>query len=118
MFGRNPLSAVGDHELSIVGGTGVFRLARGIATVRTYLDFDATGYAVFNYTLLLGHVDEPAGAAPSEGKIAMVQAAGGIFAGSTASCITTPLDTIKTRLQVMGHEKKQTIREVVKKFVC
>ncbi|XP_073121892.1 dirigent protein 22-like [Henckelia pumila] len=51
MFGRNPLTAVGDRELSIVGGTGVFRLARGIATVRTYLDFDATGYAVFNYTL-------------------------------------------------------------------
>ncbi|XP_073119216.1 uncharacterized protein [Henckelia pumila] len=63
---------------------------------------------------LLGHIDEPAGAAPSEGKIVMVQAAGGIFAGSTASCITTPLDTIKTRLQVMGHEKKPTVREVVK----
>lgn len=30
----------------------------------------------------------------------LVQAAGGIFAGATASCITTPLDTIKTRLQV------------------
>ncbi|XP_073305808.1 dirigent protein 22-like [Primulina huaijiensis] len=51
MFGRNPLSAAGDRELSIVGGTGVFRLARGIATVRTYLDFDATGHGVFNYTL-------------------------------------------------------------------
>lgn len=38
--------------------------------------------------------------APSEGKIMLVQAAGGIIAGATASCITTPLDTIKTRLQV------------------
>lgn len=35
----------------------------------------------------------------SEGKIVAVQAAGGILAGATASCITTPLDTIKTRLQ-------------------
>lgn len=37
---------------------------------------------------------------PSLGKIVGVQAAGGIVAGATASCITTPLDTIKTRLQV------------------
>lgn len=38
--------------------------------------------------------------APSLGKIVGVQAAGGVAAGATASCITTPLDTIKTRLQV------------------
>lgn len=38
--------------------------------------------------------------APTEGKIMLVQAAGGIIAGATAACITTPLDTIKTRLQV------------------
>ncbi|KAL2896083.1 Mitochondrial thiamine diphosphate carrier 1 [Bienertia sinuspersici] len=38
--------------------------------------------------------------APSLGKIVSVQAAGGVVAGATASCITTPLDTIKTRLQV------------------
>lgn len=39
--------------------------------------------------------------APSQWKIASVQATGGIVAGATASCITTPLDTIKTRLQVL-----------------
>lgn len=32
-----------------------------------------------------------------------VQAAGGIIAGATASCITTPFDTIKTRLQVPSN---------------
>jgi len=37
---------------------------------------------------------------PSLPKIILVQATGGIIAGATASCITTPLDTIKTRLQV------------------
>lgn len=37
---------------------------------------------------------------PSLPKIVLVQATGGIIAGATASCITTPLDTIKTRLQV------------------
>ncbi|KAI8006935.1 Mitochondrial substrate carrier family protein E [Camellia lanceoleosa] len=45
-------------------------------------------------------------------------ATGGIFAGATASCITMPLDTMKTRLQVMGHEKKHTVREVVKGLVA
>ncbi|CAL5324934.1 unnamed protein product [Camellia sinensis] len=56
--------------------------------------------------------------APSLWTIVSVQAAGGIFTGATASCITTPLDTIKTRLQVMGHEKKLTVREVVKGLVA
>lgn len=37
---------------------------------------------------------------PSVLKIMLVQAAGGVIAGATASCITTPFDTIKTRLQV------------------
>lgn len=39
-------------------------------------------------------------ATPSLAKIVLVQAGGGLIAGATASCITTPLDTIKTRLQV------------------
>ena len=37
---------------------------------------------------------------PSLPKIIFAQATGGIIAGATASCITNPLDTIKTRLQV------------------
>lgn len=37
---------------------------------------------------------------PSQGAIVSVQATGAIIAGATASCVTTPLDTIKTRLQV------------------
>lgn len=37
---------------------------------------------------------------PSVQKIMLVQATGGIIAGAAASCITNPLDTIKTRLQV------------------
>jgi solute carrier family 25 protein 44 len=49
---------------------------------------------------LLGQGTDREGAAPSESTIMLVQATGGIIAGATASCITTPLDTIKTRLQV------------------
>ncbi|KAJ1376123.1 Mitochondrial carrier protein, partial [Sesbania bispinosa] len=54
---------------------------------------------------------------PSLSKIILAQAAGGIIAGATASCITTPLDTIKTRLQVMGHEKRITVKQVVKDLI-
>ncbi|GAB4844666.1 hypothetical protein Ancab_038068, partial [Ancistrocladus abbreviatus] len=38
-------------------------------------------------------------AAPSIWKIVLVQGASGVVASATASCITTPLDTVKTRLQ-------------------
>ncbi|KAI4346710.1 hypothetical protein L6164_007583 [Bauhinia variegata] len=54
---------------------------------------------------------------PSVQKIMLVQASGGIIAGATASCITTPLDTIKTRLQVMGHEKRSSIKQVVQDLI-
>ncbi|XP_075524523.1 dirigent protein 22-like [Primulina tabacum] len=50
VFGRNPILNAA-RELSIVGGTGVFRLARGVAVSTTYMDFNATGYAIFKYTL-------------------------------------------------------------------
>ncbi|KAE8701932.1 BAG family molecular chaperone regulator 8 [Hibiscus syriacus] len=56
--------------------------------------------------------------APSTWTIVSVQAAGGIIAGTTASCITTPLDNIKTRLQVMGHEKRHSTRQVVKSLIA
>ena len=49
---------------------------------------------------LLGQGTDSEEAAPSKSTIMLVQATGGIIAGATASCITTPLDTIKTRLQV------------------
>nr|AFK36496.1 unknown [Medicago truncatula] len=47
----------------------------------------------------------------------LVQAAGGIIAGATASCITTPLDTIKTRLQVMGNDNRSSIKQVAKDLI-
>lgn len=57
---------------------------------------------------------------PSLREIVCVQGAGGVVAGATASCITTPLDTIKTRLQVqvMGQVKRQNAAEIVKKLVA
>ncbi|XP_004491890.1 uncharacterized protein [Cicer arietinum] len=57
------------------------------------------------------------GDTPSVQKIVLVQAAGGIIAGASASCITTPLDTIKTRLQVMGHDSRSSIKQVTKDLI-
>jgi len=48
----------------------------------------------------LGHDTKYDEHTPSLQKIMLVQAVGGIIAGASSSCITTPLDTIKTRLQV------------------
>ncbi|KAL2523005.1 Mitochondrial substrate carrier family protein [Forsythia ovata] len=53
-----------------------------------------------------------------KGPLSWLQAGGGIFAGATASCITTPLDTIKTRLQVTGLEIRPTARQVVKNLMA
>ncbi|GKU97404.1 hypothetical protein SLEP1_g10553 [Rubroshorea leprosula] len=57
-------------------------------------------------------------APPSQLTIVSVQAVGGIIAGATASCVTTPLDTVKTRLLVMGHEKRPSTMQVVKTLIA
>ncbi|CDP02337.1 unnamed protein product [Coffea canephora] len=84
---------------------GVRGLYRGFGlSIMTYSPSSAVWWASYGSSQrfiwrLLGQGSEHVGQAPSQGTIVMVQAAGGIFAGATASCITTPLDTIKTRLQ-------------------
>ncbi|XVE78558.1 hypothetical protein DITRI_Ditri13aG0155300 [Diplodiscus trichospermus] len=66
----------------------------------------------------LGHGTDLKEAAPNPRTIVAVQPAGGIISGATASCVTTPLDTIKTRLQVMGHDKRPSTRNVVKNLIA
>ncbi|CAL5369775.1 unnamed protein product [Camellia sinensis] len=98
-------------------------LYRGFGlSVMTYSPSSAVWWASYSSSqrliLFLGHGStEHEESAPSLWTIVSVQAAGGIFSGATASCITTPLDTIKTRLQVMGPKKKHTLREVVKVLI-
>uniref|UniRef100_A0A161ZPP2 Mitochondrial carrier protein n=1 Tax=Daucus carota subsp. sativus TaxID=79200 RepID=A0A161ZPP2_DAUCS len=65
-----------------------------------------------------GHGSESDSPPPSQWEIMSVQTGGGIFAGATASCITTPLDTIKTRLQVMGNERRPTTKQVIKQLIA
>ncbi|BFG26496.1 hypothetical protein CerSpe_127700 [Prunus speciosa] len=113
-----------DVARKVIKSDGIRGLYRGFGlSVMTYSPSSAVWWASYGssqrliWSSFLGHGSGSHEAVPGVGKIVLVQAAGGIVAGATASCITTPLDTIKTRLQVMGHEKRPTAREVVKGLI-
>ncbi|XP_058228347.1 uncharacterized protein LOC131336496 isoform X2 [Rhododendron vialii] len=112
-----------DVVRKVLKADGVRGLYRGFGlSVMTYSPSSAVWWASYGSSQrliwsFLGHDSVHDKPAPNTWTIVGVQAAGGIFAGATASCITTPLDTIKTRLQVMGHEKRHTVRQVVKGLV-
>ncbi|KAF7134837.1 hypothetical protein RHSIM_Rhsim08G0076000 [Rhododendron simsii] len=112
-----------DVVRKVLKADGFRGLYRGFGlSVMTYSPSSAVWWASYGSSQrliwsFLGHDSVLEKPAPNTWTIVGVQAAGGIFAGATASCITTPLDTIKTRLQVMGHEKRHTVRQVVKGLV-
>ncbi|CAA3012346.1 solute carrier family 25 member 44 [Olea europaea subsp. europaea] len=113
-----------DVARKILKSDGIRGFYRGFGlSVMTYSPSSAVWWASYGSSQrliwsLLGYGTEHDGPAPTQGTIMLVQAGGGIFAGATASCITTPLDTIKTRLQVIGNEKRPTARQVVKKLMA
>ncbi|KAI3452195.1 hypothetical protein Pfo_008860 [Paulownia fortunei] len=113
-----------DVARKVIKSDGIRGLYRGFGlSIMTYSPSSAVWWASYGASQrviwrLLDHGTEGYGTASSEGKIVLVQAAGGIFAGAMASCITTPLDTVKTRLQVMGHAKRPTARQVVKNLIA
>lgn len=43
---------------------------------------------------------------PSTAEVVLVQALGGVIAGASSSIATTPMDTVKTRLQVCGLRQR------------
>uniref|UniRef100_A0A2P2KAK9 Solute carrier family 25 member 44 isoform X2 n=1 Tax=Rhizophora mucronata TaxID=61149 RepID=A0A2P2KAK9_RHIMU len=95
-----------DVARQVIKSDGIRGLYRGFGlSVMTYSPSSAVWWASYGSSQrviwrLLGHDTELEDSPPSQFKIMLVQATGGIIAGATASCITTPLDTIKTRLQV------------------
>ncbi|CAI9765457.1 unnamed protein product [Fraxinus pennsylvanica] len=56
MLGRNPLDNQ-YRELAIVGGTGVFRMARGYAITNTYSYDVETSHGVLEYNIYVAYVD-------------------------------------------------------------
>lgn len=106
-----------DVARKIIRSDGIRGLYRGFGlSVITYSPSSAVWWASYGSSqrFIWRFLDE---SSPSLPKIMCVQASGGIIAGATASCITTPLDTIKTRLQVMGHENKSSVKQVVKDLI-
>jgi solute carrier family 25 protein 44 len=113
-----------DVVRKVVKSDGIRGLYRGFSlSVMTYSPSSAVWWASYGSSQrviwkYLGHGPDSKEELPSQMRIVCVQGAGGIFAGAAASCITTPLDTIKTRLQVMGHDKRPSARQVVKKLIA
>ncbi|KAK1262779.1 hypothetical protein QJS04_geneDACA001156 [Acorus gramineus] len=54
VFSRNPLSQT-NREVAVVGGRGVFRMARGFAKLKTYFFNTTTGNAIVEYTVYVLH---------------------------------------------------------------
>lgn len=112
-----------DVARKILRSDGIRGLYRGFGlSVVTYSPSSAVWWASYGSSqrFIWRHLDQGGKydeASPSVQKIMLVQAAGGIIAGATASCITTPLDTIKTRLQVMGNDNSSSIKQVAKDLI-
>ncbi|URD97662.1 Solute carrier family 25 member [Musa troglodytarum] len=112
-----------DVARKIIKSDGIRGLYRGFGlSVMTYSPSSAVWWASYGSSQrviwrLLGHGNDKENV-PSQSKIVCVQASGGIIAGAVASCVTTPLDTIKTRLQVMDNMQKQNVRQVIKRLIA
>ncbi|XP_062212446.1 uncharacterized protein LOC133913334 [Phragmites australis] len=111
-----------DVARKIIKADGIKGLYRGFGlSVMTYAPSSAVWWASYGSSQriiwrALGHFHDKEDA-PSQLKIVGVQATGGVIAGAVTSFVTTPIDTIKTRLQVMDNQKLKAT-EVVKRLVA
>lgn len=71
-----------------------------MVAVSSVSEFSTSQYSIsrFHWSRSLGYKDEME--KPSHTEMVTVQATAGLLAGACSSIITTPVDTVKTRLQV------------------
>ncbi|XP_064962086.1 uncharacterized protein LOC135636537 isoform X5 [Musa acuminata AAA Group] len=107
----------------IIKSDGVWGLYRGFGlSVMTYPPSSAVWWASYGSSQhiiwkLLGCGNEKKNVS-SQWNIVCAQAASGVVAGAVTSCVTTPLDTIKTRLQVMDTTEKRDVGQVMKRLIA
>jgi len=112
-----------DVARKVIKADGIRGLYRGFGlSVMTYAPSSAVWWASYGSSQriiwsALGHWKNKE-EAPSQMKIVGVQASGGVIAGAVTSFVTTPIDTIKTRLQVMDNENKPKAGQVVKRLIA
>ncbi|KAF9591556.1 hypothetical protein IFM89_004610 [Coptis chinensis] len=113
-----------DVARKIVKTDGIRGLYRGFGlSVMTYSPSSAVWWATYGSSQrviwrLLDRAAEQKEPFFGDWTVVLVQASGGIAAGAVASCVTTPLDTIKTRLQVMGHGNRENLVTSCEKINC
>ncbi|KAK8940693.1 hypothetical protein KSP39_PZI010396 [Platanthera zijinensis] len=112
-----------DVARKIMKADGIRGFYRGFGlSAMTYGPSNAVWWATYGSSQniiwnLLGRNSEREESVPSVWKLVFVQATGGVISGAMASCVTTPLDTIKTRLQVMDIKQRQATRQIVKNLI-
>eukprot|EP00252_Welwitschia_mirabilis_P004628 TRINITY_DN14934_c1_g1_i1.p1 TRINITY_DN14934_c1_g1~~TRINITY_DN14934_c1_g1_i1.p1 ORF type:complete len:321 (+),score=59.63 TRINITY_DN14934_c1_g1_i1:408-1370(+) len=112
-----------DAAKRILKTDGVRGLYRGFGmSVVTYSPSSAVWWASYGTSQRLiwrsiGYKGEDSSKMPSQGEIVLVQAGSGIFAGAVASLITTPLDTVKTRLQVLDTKSRPSVKQTIKRLI-
>ncbi|THU74183.1 hypothetical protein C4D60_Mb04t30680 [Musa balbisiana] len=94
----------------IIKSDGVWGLYRGFGlSVMTYPPSSAVWWASYGSSQ---HIIW------NQWNMVYAQAASGVVAGAVTSCVTTPLDTIKTRLQVMDTTEKRDVGQVMKRLIA
>lgn len=110
-----------DVAQQIIKADGIRGLYRGFGlSVMTYSPSSAVWWASYGSSqrIIWSAFDRwnDKESSPSQLTIVGVQATGGIIAGAVTSCVTTPIDTIKTRLQV--NQNKPKAMEVVRRLIA
>jgi len=114
-----------DAISKILKADGIRGLYRGFGmSVMTYAPSSAVWWAAYGSSqrLIWRQLGYGLGSEkdlPSTSEVVLVQALGGVCAGATSSIATTPMDTIKTRLQVIVNvgEGHPTVRQTVKQLL-
>eukprot|EP01018_Ginkgo_biloba_P009376 Gb_30250 [translate_table: standard] len=125
LHGMTKYNGAVDAVFKISKTEGIRGLYRGFGmSVITYSPSTAVWWGAYGSAQhmiwrSLGYGDDQEKRSPQQWEMVLVQATAGTLAGAAASVLTTPLDTVKTRLQVMDNygEGRPTIAKTVQQLL-